>query len=113
MKKIILDTNFLMFVGKIDILSELDRICQFRYELAVVDKTIKELEKIQGKLAIDFIKKNNVSIIRAPGKYADDEIVNAANSHTIVATQDKGLKKRLKVPLIVVRQKKYLEIEGL
>ena len=44
--KIILDTNFLMIPSmfKVDIFSEIERICDFKYELCIVDKTLDEKE---------------------------------------------------------------------
>ena len=55
MKKILLDTNFLLIPSqfKVDIFSELERICIFNYKLYVLDKTVDELkyiiEKQKGK----------------------------------------------------------------
>ena len=45
MAKIILDTNFLMIPAQfnVDIFSEIHRICDFKYELYIIDKTIDEL----------------------------------------------------------------------
>ncbi len=54
-KIIILDTNFLLIPAqfKVDIFSEVERICNFRYQLVIIDKTLEELEDIvsetQGK----------------------------------------------------------------
>ena len=46
--KIILDTNFLVSAirFKIDIFSGLQRICDFKYVICIVDGTIGELEKL-------------------------------------------------------------------
>ena len=48
MKKIFLDTNFLLSVYqfRIDIFLEIDRIILEKYELCVLDKTIDELKKL-------------------------------------------------------------------
>ncbi|ENO12016.1 hypothetical protein MBGDC06_00279, partial [Thermoplasmatales archaeon SCGC AB-539-C06] len=48
MKKIILDTNFLLIPAqfKVDIFDEIDRIILEKYQLFVLDKTIDELKKI-------------------------------------------------------------------
>ena len=45
MKKIILDTNFLLIPAQfnVDIFSEIERICDFQYQLCIVDKTLSEL----------------------------------------------------------------------
>lgn len=128
MKRIILDTNFLVdcLSWKVDFFSELDRICPFTYELAVVDKTVDELDaiittakpgiKIGARLAKQLIAKKRISIIITDKKgYTDTLILNAADEETIVATQDQGLKRRLKakaIPVIIIRQKKYLQLTG-
>ena len=48
MKKILLDTNFLMAWGqfKVDIFTQIDKISTFRYELFTLDKNLDELNKI-------------------------------------------------------------------
>lgn len=121
MEKIILDTNFLLIPGqyKVDIFSEMRRICPFQYELFVVDKTCQELEhlaknakgkdKDAAKIGLLLIKKYNIHIIVTDGKnYADDAIAALADEY-IVATQDKGLKSRVKRK-IIMRQKTHLEL---
>ena len=105
MKKVILDTNFLMAVSqfKVDIFSEIRRICDFKYELFIIDKTINELESI-----IETQKGKN---IKTKEGTVDELIVKISNKNTIVATQDMELKRKLRekgVSLIVLRQKKYL-----
>lgn len=124
MKTIILDTNFLVdcLSWKVDFFSELDRICDFQYRLAVVDKSVDEIEnlartgsteaKVGARLARQLISKGRIGIIRT-GKDAstDTLILRSAARGFVVATQDRVLKRRLKakgVPLIVIRQKKHL-----
>lgn len=124
MKKILLDTNFLMVVYqfKVDIFSEIERICDFNYKLFVIDKTIEELKSIienqkgknkdAAKLALKLIQLKKIKAIKTEKNvYADTAIVNTATKEFIVATQDKGLKRRLKgknISIITLRQKKYL-----
>lgn len=125
--KIILDTNFLLIPGtlKVDIFSEINRICNFKYTLHIVDKTLDELKKIietqRGKyksasnLALQLIKNKGVKTIKTKkDKLVDNLILDIAKkSKIIVATQDKELKKRLKAKnagLIVLKQKKYLDL---
>ena len=130
--KIILDTNFLLIPGqfKVDIFSEIDRICNFRYELVVVPETIVELkniisigknsnkDKMAAKLALLLLKKYKVRIIknyRKVFKRADEAILQIVDKNSVVATQDRGLKKRLKDKTsryIVLRQKQYLKFFG-
>ena len=122
MKKIILDTNFLLIPDKfkVDIFSEIDRICTFGYNLFIIDKTIGELKKIIGnqkgknkaaaKLALLLLKKKKIDVIKTKsGSTVDDEILKL--NGCIVATQDKILKTRLrkkKIPVITLRQERYL-----
>ncbi len=126
MKKIILDTNFLLIPAqfKVDIFSEIERVCDFKYSLNVLDKTVGELkgivqkqkgkQKLAAALALKLLKAKKVKVIKTEkGKYVDDVLVEMAKKGDIlVATQDRALKKRLKVPLILLRQKKYLVIVG-
>jgi len=123
MKRIILDTNFLLIPAQfnIDIFSEIKRIADFPYQLCVLDKTIDELKKIQkeqrgkhkraAKLGLDLIKKKKVKIIKTTSKKSvDDLLVQYSKKGAIIATQDLGLKHRLKKPYIILRQKKYLAL---
>jgi len=119
MEKILLDTNFLLAVGefKIDIFSEFERICNFTYKLFTLDKVVDEIKAIikkqKGKnkknaeFALKLLKK--IKIINTKEGFTDDLITSMSKDY-IVATQDAGLKKRLKGKKIVIRQKKHLII---
>ncbi len=131
MKKIILDTNFLVSAVrfKVDIFSEIERICDFRYQLYVVQGIIDEFKKLAekgkpkdraaAKISLELIKKKNIKIIKNIAKNkrvknVDLLILNLVKKgNFIVATQDKELKREIKkkeVPIIVLRQKKYLKL---
>lgn len=112
MEKIILDTDFLLIglKNRVDIFGELKRICDFNYEVFVLDKTIDELKgKKMEKLALDFIEAK-LKIYNTPrNKKVDDLLLDMDN--IIVCTQDKELKEKLKkrkTRIITIRQKKYL-----
>ena len=74
--QIILDTNFLLvpFQYNIDIFTEIDSICNFDYNIVVVEGTIKELNKIideqkginskAAKFALDIIKSKHLKMIQ-------------------------------------------------
>ena len=127
MKKILLDTNFLLipFQFKVDIFSEIERICNFNYEIYVLDKTIDELNNIidkqkgknkeAAKVALLLLKIKKIKIIKtgSPGR-TDDIIVDYASKEGyIIATQDKDLKRRLvnqSRTVIILKQKKILSI---
>ena len=122
MKQVIIDTNMLMAIAqfKVDIFSEIDRICEFTHEIAVLDKTISELKKIaqssgkDGKsaaLALKIITAKKITIIKTDSpKPTDDVLVDYSNGGAIVATQDAALKRKLKKPIIVLRDKGHLEL---
>ncbi len=131
MKKIILDTNFLLIPAqfKVDIFSEIDRIADFRYELLIFDKTIDELKNIiekqktrhkeAAKIAVQLIKNKKISIIKTDKKTDVDSLIldfvdkNTNDKNIIVATQDKILKDKLKrkgLKTIILKNKKYLAI---
>ena len=127
MKKILLDTNFLMicFQFRVDIFTELDRVCNFDFKLFVLDKTIEEIEKIveeqkgknkeAAKIALKLIAIKKINIIKTKSNIKTDDVIRdvAAKDNYIVATQDKDLKRRLinqGASVIVLRQKKVLAI---
>jgi hypothetical protein len=127
-KKIILDTNFLLIPSqfKLDIFSEIRRIADFKYELFIIDKTIDELKeiiaskqqkqknKLAAKIALQLIEKYKLKKIKTEEDLVDNAIISLANKKDyIIATQDKLLKSKLKkksIPLIILRQKSYLQI---
>ncbi len=124
MKRIILDTNFLMIPGSlgVDIFSEIDRIMETSYEIFILEGSIGELERIgqeqkgknkkAAKLALGLL--NRIKILKTKKGLVDDLIVNLAiKEKDLVATQDSALKDRLKVKgvdIIVLRKKKYLKV---
>jgi rRNA-processing protein FCF1 len=128
MKKIIIDTNFLLIPGKfrIDIFSEINKIADFKYELCIIDKTIYELNKIinneelnmkdklNAKIGLHLVESNKVKKIESSEDNVDDAIVSAADKNTVVATSDKELKRRLRekgVKILNLMKKQYLKIE--
>ena len=127
MKKIIIDTNFLMMPiqFRVDIFSEIDRIYNFSYKLYIFDKSIDELNNIIKKrpqkhkkaaqFALKLVKLKNIGIIKSEKENVDALILNNLGEDTIVATQDLLLKKKLLekgASVIILRQKKYLQLVG-
>jgi len=121
MKKVILDTNFLLIPGqfKVDIFSEIKRIIDDTYELCIIDGTLTELnditdkakkgsDKRAAKLALSLIDSKKFKQIKSD-KIVDDAILQQKN--VIVATQDAELVKKLHkkgVKTIGLRKKSYL-----
>ncbi|HLG24079.1 MAG TPA: nucleotide-binding protein [Candidatus Nanoarchaeia archaeon] len=124
MKKIILDTNFLLIPiqFKVDILSEIKRICAFNYELCIYESTMDELKSIlekgsgkdknAAKFALKMVEAKDFKKLKSETSYVDSSILENADENTIVATLDIALKKKLLdkgVSVIFLRQKKYLQ----
>lgn len=127
MKKVILDTDFLIHCAKfkIDYTAELTRIIDFNFKPVIIDKTIDELdgvierskgkEKDAAKLAKTVLKHKNIEQVKtAKNRIVDVLILNLVNKDDyVVATMDAELKRELKkkgVPVVVIRQKKYLQL---
>ncbi|MBS3159608.1 hypothetical protein J4436_02365 [Candidatus Woesearchaeota archaeon] len=125
MKVIILDTNFIMYLlkYKINLFEEIERIILENYRICVLDKTLNELEnlenkgkqenKLLAKLSKKFLRMNEdkINILKTKeNKQVDDCIKELANKNTIIATQDKALKKSLNNQILIIRQKKYLKL---
>lgn len=135
--RIILDTNFLLIPARfrVDIFSEIEKTVNFKYELIILDKSLDELKNIVLKpkkglkgadkeavrIALSLVdaqlSNKKLNIIPSKTKHVDDAIIGIAgedSANTVVATQDMGLKKRLRglgIRIITLRQKKYLTIE--
>ena len=123
-KKILLDTNFLLIPAQfnIDIFSEIDKLMLAKYKLFTLDKIIGELESIQkdkkqklknknaAKLALQLLKAKKVNIVKTKENKPVDDILVILKEY-IIATQDIDLKNRLKakkVKIITLRAKKKL-----
>jgi rRNA-processing protein FCF1 len=118
MKQIILDTSFILTAlkFKVQINTELNRILDQKFSLYYIDKTFKELEKkpLENLAKKLLIKLNAKPIKTDSNKNVDSLIIEHTKTHptALVATQDKGLKEKLKkrkTALITVRQKSHLQ----
>lgn len=126
MKKVILDTDFLVHCAshKVDYEEELRRILDFAHEIFIIDKTIDELDNIistqtgkaksDAKLAKAILENKSIPLIKTKkDKIVDDLILETADKDTIVATTDAELKQRLKeksIPIVIIRQKSHLAL---
>jgi len=127
--KIVLDSNalFVPLQFKIDIFEELKTLLKMNFELIVLLQVRRELEKLaeegspkmrkNASYALKLAErcklvKMNEEFLVSP----DDVIVEAARAWNCpVFTNDRKLRKRLRninVPVIYVRQKSRLEIDG-
>jgi len=124
MKRIILDTNFLTipYQFNVDIFEEIDRIMEEKYELVTLDKVVEELKEltksrskdaVAAKLGLELIKNKNIKIINTEDKNVDNVIVSISDKNTIVATNDRMLRRKLKnknVKVLYLRSKRRLEM---
>jgi rRNA-processing protein FCF1 len=128
--KVILDSNalFVPLQFKIDIFEELERLLNRKLELILLSPVKRELELLAEK-GSPKMRKNASYALRLAEKckyvpveasasaLTDDVIVETARNWGVpVFTNDRLLRKRLRdinMPVIYVRQKSRLEIDGL
>ena len=130
---VIPDTNFLFIPGQfgVDIISELSRILDVKYQIAIPNVVIDEINTIirEGKVKGRDLLAARIALKiaeRFPKNYigeflsksTDELLYEYAITHdnVIICTNDRTLRKRLReagVPVIFLRQKKKLEIEGM
>ncbi len=121
MKRVILDTNFIIYCieNKVHIEPELDRILDFPYEIAIIDKIQGELRKLaednktrtSAQIALKLVQKWKIVETNEDG-LVDILIIKSLKKGDLVATMDKELQKHLKCPYVIVRQRKYLELKN-
>jgi rRNA-processing protein FCF1 len=114
---------------QINIISELDRLVKQEYELIALSGVLTELQELLSKskqkkkkkveFALRFLKEQNIKVLDEkllPNETADDYILRIAKkTKFVVATNDTKLKKKLKDannPVIYLRQKSYLAVDG-
>ncbi len=119
MKTIILDTDFIINAvkNKIHLESSLKEISPEKCNIAIIDKTLDELKnKPYENLSKQLVA--NFEIINTKKDKTVDELILESckeNKGIIVATQDRKLKEKLKkgcIPIITIRQQKYLVLYG-
>ncbi len=128
--KVILDSNalFVPLQFKIDIFQELERLLNRRIEFILLSPVKQELELLAAEgsprtrkdavYALRLAEKCTYVTVKASSSaLTDDVIVETARNWGIpVFTNDRLLRKRLRdinMPVIYVRQKSRLEIDGL
>jgi len=128
--KVIVDSNalFVPLQFRIDIFYELERLLNRRFDLILLSAVKRELETLAKKgspklrreaaCALRLAEKCRLVEVDAGSSVdVDDVIVKMAGERkAVVFTNDEQLRKRLRdisVPVIYVRQKSRLEIDGL
>jgi rRNA-processing protein FCF1 len=128
--KIIVDSNalFVPLQYKIDIFAELPKLLNRNYELILISPVKHELETLAQKnsfktrknaqFALNLAQKcTYIKVPEQPNEQTDEAILRTAKQwNTPVFTNDKQLKQKLRdisVPVMYVRAKSRLEIDGL
>jgi rRNA-processing protein FCF1 len=120
--KVLLDTNFMLLPSrhKIDIYTEIKRLVPEEHTLATLSSAVKELRQLEGltrdglaaKVGLALLENKKVEILPSEG-FVDDALVKyASENKSIVCTNDRELKRRLrkaKAGIIYMRGKNHLE----
>lgn len=122
MKKVILDTNFILTCirNKIDFLEEI----KFKgMQILIPKQVLKEIKRIsnsrkklrfreEANIALKILEKADIKKIDLESKNVDKGLVKFAekNKDVIIATLDKALKRKIKTPKLVILSKKKLEV---
>ncbi len=128
--KVLLDTNILMLIGRgIDVFTQIEELLDTKPEYYVIKPVIGELKKIAvhggvkerkaAKLALELVRRKCriIETSLPPGKTVDDLLLETAlEKGFIIATSDRGLRRRLRkagIPEIYFREEKQLlEAQG-
>jgi len=116
MRKIILDTNFLVYCAKkkLDYVEDIRVLVIGKYDLVVPSQVIVELEKIKetakkysdkeaANLALRILKVNKTKVVETNESSTDRSIVKLSKEEfgNIVATVDLGLIKRVNKTIVL------------
>lgn len=111
MRKILLDTNFIItcMKNKIDFYEEL---CMEGYEIVIPDEVLDEIENLGYKDVLDFLKRKKFKKIKLDVKNVDNGIVKYAkeNPDVVIATLDREIKGKIRNRKMVIRGKNKLEV---
>ena len=125
-REVFIDTNFFMipFQFNVDIIEEFERILP-NYKLVTSNFVINELKglknnskgkvRVAAGLGLKIAKSGDIEIRDIPlndGESVDDALIRVSK---VLATNDADLRKRAKkkgIALVILRQKKYLAVEG-
>jgi rRNA-processing protein FCF1 len=127
--KVVLDANFFFVSSQfnVDVFEEVANLLNRRFEPVLLSSTQKELQGLaessspkqrkQAQLALRLAEKCRVVVAEKGLKETYDDVIVrvAAEWKSPVATNDRELRKRLRkvgVPVIFLRQKRRLEMEG-
>ncbi len=118
MKKIILDTNFLVapFQLSISLFEEIERTYPFS-EIHTLDDAVEEAKSIEsgkyGSLVEKLIDTQEIHVLETEGEGTVDDLLVELSDEYIIATNDKELKQRIldrNNPVMIIRSRSYIEV---
>ena len=111
MKKVILDTSFILtcIKQKIDFFDYLE---MQGFRILIPKEVIGEIEGLKEELALKLLKAHKFKKISLDSKNVDKGIIDFAkkDSEVIIGTLDSEIKKKASNQKLVIREKKRLEI---
>lgn len=128
--QILMDTNFLMVPIRfgVNYQAEIERIIEAAFILVTTPAVVEELKQLRTSVKVGELKEiefalalaEKITVIDeslAPEEKVDDQLIRIAKRGScVVATTDSELRRRLRsagLPVIFLRQARYLVIEGL
>lgn len=113
------------FQFKVDLIGELERLLGVEYEILVPDSVLEELEQLK-RSAKGRDKRNAASALSLAERFktinekrdvngVDALLLDLAGEDAVICTNDRELRRRARekgVPVIYLRQKKILELDG-
>ena len=119
--KILIDTNAFASIQQfnIDLIEEIKKEVP-NAEIITLKSVIEELKNIKdkkaSKYALELIKKEDIKTYEEKGKTDNAILSFALKNNTIVATNDKELKRKCiekNIPIIYMRSKQKIDIRGI
>ncbi len=121
MLKVLLDANFLIlpFQENVDVVSELDRVLDGRYELYTLNRTYNEARDVEDGKYRDMVERLvtevGVDLVSVEGEGAVDDILVGLAGEYVVCTNDRDLRAELReknLPHVYLRQRNHLVAEN-
>lgn len=127
---VIMDTNFLTVPAQfgVDVFSEAERVLERSIDFVLLDSVVEEInsklerasrtEARMFRIALDLVERCTIVPVDEAAKSTpvDDQLLIYTKSvDGILATNDRELKERAKsqgIPVLLLRGKKHLELEG-
>ncbi len=120
MKKIILDTNFLVapFQLSISIFEELDRLYPHA-EIYTLEDAVEEAKSIEsgkyGELVEKLLENSDIEVLETEGDGDVDQLLLELAEDFVIATNDRELKSELlerNAEIVIIRQENHLEVRN-